>query len=538
MKKIKLCILLTCCFLILGMTSNNKTYAQENTIPLNGEWVSDSVTDDICYYTFTIPSSGTVTYTFQSYSYGGKISLTDKTLSTIYSETYCDGNSDASETSTKDIILEQGTYVFKICSDWDDNWSGDFRLKVNFASDTVIPLDGTWVNGDLRDNVCLYKFTIPSSGTITYTFQAYSADNGISLKDDTLSTTYSEIHCTDGNSDIPETKTESVTLEQGTYTFRVWTLWTEERGPYRLKVDFSPANNNEIEPNNNFETAMELSDNKEIIGLISENDSIDFYKFTLKQTHKLNIIYHFKNEFRLSILDDDYVTIKVIDDGKKNINQKLEEYLEAGTYYIKIENFFADSVYGNTGTYTLKLQPQIRVSSIELKGTTLTLKKGKSYDLLANVQPNNATNKELKWTSSNSTVASVNASGKVTANKVGASIITATSQDGSDISTSCIIIVKPQKTKITKLNYNSSDARKINVQLRKQDGVSGYQIAYSTDKNFKNKSTYISKSTSTVTRKLAKNKKYYFKARAYYTYKNTRYYGAWSNVKEVKTKKN
>lgn len=535
MKKMKLCILLTCCFLILGMTSNSKIYAQENTIPLDGSWITGSVTDDVCFYTFTIPSAGTVTYTFQSYSYGGKISLTDETLSTIYSEAYCDGNSDASETSTHNVILKQGTYVFKICSDWDDNWSGDYRLKVNFVSDAVIPLDGTWVSGDLRDNVCLYKLTIPSSGTITYTFQAYSTDNGVSLEDDTLSTTYSKIQCANGNSDIPETKTESVTLEQGTYTLRVWTLWTDERGPYRLKAYFTPANNNEIEPNNSFKTAMELSDNVQITGLISENDSIDFYKFTLNQAQKLNIIYQFKNEFRLSILDNDFVTIKIIDDeGKQTNSQKLEEYLEAGTYYIKIENCYADSMYGNTGTYTLKLQSLIKISSIKLKTQKLTLNQKQSYNLLSSVEPNNATNKELNWTSSNSTVASVDSSGQVTAKKVGTSIITATSQDESNINASCIIIVKPQKTKIIKLRCNSSDVRKINVQLRKQNGVSGYQIACSANKNFKNKKIYTSRYTSTVTNKLAKNKKYYFKARAYYTYNNTRYYGKWSDVKSVK----
>lgn len=433
MKKIKLCILLTCCFLILGMTSNNKTYAQENTIPLNDDWITDNVTDDVRFYTFTIPSAGTVTYTFQSYSDGGSLCLKNEDLSTTYSRINCDGTPSNPISEAQTNILEQGTYVLKVCRS------------------SITDLEWEWT------------------------------------------------------------------------------------GNYRLKVSFTPANNNEAEPNDTFETAMELNGNQQILGLLSDCESEDYFKITLDSPQKIHIIYRFDTPFIFSLFDGNFLPI--VEGSPYVPSSGTEEWtghLETGTYYINISKY---SKYGS-GIYTLNWFTETPISSIELKETTLTLKKGTSYDLLANVQPNNATNKELKWTSSNSTVASVNASGKVTANKVGASIITATSQDGSDISTSCIIIVKPQKTKITKLNYNSSDARKINVQLRKQDGVSGYQIAYSTDKNFKNKSTYISKSTSTVTRKLAKNKKYYFKARAYYTYKNTRYYGAWSDVKTVTIKRN
>lgn len=428
----KLCILLTCCFLILGITSNTKTYAQENIIPLDDTWITGSVTDDVCFYTFTIPTSGTVTYTFQSYSDRG----------------------------------------------------------------------------------------------------------GLCLKDETLAITYSRIKC-DGSSSNPQAKTESLTLEKGTYHLKIYryNLFTDDEnnwtGNYCLKVSFSPADNNETEPNDTFETAMELNENQQILGLLSDCENDDYFKITLDSPQKIHIIYHFDTPFIFSLYDDNFLPIV---EGNPYVpstgTEEWVDQLETGTYYINISKYYG------SGVYALNWFTETPISSIELKETTLTLEKGKRYNLLASVEPTNATNKKLNWTSSNSTVASVDASGQVTAKKVGTSIITATSQDGSNINASCIIIVKPQKAKITKLRCNSSDVRKINVQLRKQNGVSGYQITYSANKNFKNKRIYTSKYASTVTNKLAKNKKYYFKARAYYTYNSTRYYGAWSDVKLVNTQKN
>ncbi len=399
-----------------------------------------------------------------------------------------------------------------------------------------IELNGDWVSNSLEDDVCFYKFTIPSSGTVTYTFQSYSNKGALCLKDETLVSTFSRIEC-DGSSSNPKSKATSHVLEQGTYVLKIYCYgvlsyqefdWT---GNYRLKVSFDPANNNETEPNDTFETAMILDENQQITGLISDSDATDFYKFTLDKAQTVTIIYRFDDRFTLSIWNSDFLPVD--DSNSRETGSHIwEQYLQPGTYYIKVED------YDYSGTYKLKWQSLTYVSCIKLKKDMLTLNNGKAYDLLSTVEPSNATNKSLTWTSSNSSVASVDASGKVTAKGTGTATITATSQDGSEISASCIVIVPPKKEKITKLSYSSSSGRKIQVQFRGQAGASGYQVMYSSDKSFKKKkSTYIADYTNIVTGKLVKNKKYYFKVRAYYTYKGIGYYGAWSDVKEIRTKK-
>ncbi|MCM1115236.1 MAG: secretory protein, partial [Clostridium sp.] len=71
--------------------------------------------------------------------------------------------------------------------------------------------------------------------------------------------------------------------------------------------------------------------------------------------------------------------------------------------------------------------------------------------------------------------------------------------------------------------------------------TTGYQIQYSTDKNFKknNKTVTVSsnKTTSKTISKLSGKKKYYVRIRTYKTVSGTKYYSSWSSVKTVTTKK-
>ena len=57
----------------------------------------------------------------------------------------------------------------------------------------------------------------------------------------------------------------------------------------------------------------------------------------------------------------------------------------------------------------------VPVTGVSLNKTALALDEGESESLIATVIPDNATNKKVTWKSSDTSVATVNASGKVTA---------------------------------------------------------------------------------------------------------------------------
>jgi len=105
-----------------------------------------------------------------------------------------------------------------------------------------------------------------------------------------------------------------------------------------------------------------------------------------------------------------------------------------------------------TTSSTVPSTPEVvKVSSIKLNKSSYTLYNGTIFNLIATVEPNNATNKSLTWESSNTNVATVDKNGKVKTLKVGNAIITATSTDGSNVSAQCKIKVVQRVTKI-KLN--------------------------------------------------------------------------------------
>lgn len=92
-----------------------------------------------------------------------------------------------------------------------------------------------------------------------------------------------------------------------------------------------------------------------------------------------------------------------------------------------------------SSSYTLIVKDH--VSSVSLNENNLTIEQGSSVELSASVAPADAYNKTLYWYSGDSSVASVDENGKVTAKKIGVTRIYAHSTDGSGKFDSCIIKV-------------------------------------------------------------------------------------------------
>ena len=83
----------------------------------------------------------------------------------------------------------------------------------------------------------------------------------------------------------------------------------------------------------------------------------------------------------------------------------------------------------------------VKVSSIKLSSTAITLTKTQSRGLVATVYPSNATNKALTWSSSNTSVATVSSTGNIKAVGKGTATITAKAKDGSGVTKTCKVTV-------------------------------------------------------------------------------------------------
>ena len=82
----------------------------------------------------------------------------------------------------------------------------------------------------------------------------------------------------------------------------------------------------------------------------------------------------------------------------------------------------------------------IALKEISLNKTTLIIKEKETETLKVNFNPSTATNKKVTWKSSNTSVATVNSSGKVTGIAPGSATITVVSNDGGFVATTKVTV--------------------------------------------------------------------------------------------------
>lgn len=102
------------------------------------------------------------------------------------------------------------------------------------------------------------------------------------------------------------------------------------------------------------------------------------------------------------------------------------------------------------GGYVRGVTQRVRVEKITIEGPTSPLEIDDTYQLKYTISPSNATNREVKWSTSDNNIAKVSDTGLVTATGSGKAVITCTAQDGWGGSGSYTIEVaeSPKPTRI------------------------------------------------------------------------------------------
>lgn len=120
-------------------------------------------------------------------------------------------------------------------------------------------------------------------------------------------------------------------------------------------------------------------------------------------------------------------------------------------------------------TSTTETKPTVvKASGISLNTNKLALTRygtDVKEKLTATVTPNETTNKNVKWTSSNNKIATVDENGYVTAKSKGVARITATTTDGSNLSATCTVTVKQMVTMIVNTMNINRGSKNVNRKL-------------------------------------------------------------------------
>ena len=133
------------------------------------------------------------------------------------------------------------------------------------------------------------------------------------------------------------------------------------------------------------------------------------------------------------------VTWKSSDTKVATVDNGLVTAVAEGTATITVTT--ADGGKTATCEVTVTQPAKTPVTSVTLDKTSLTLDVGGSFTLTATVKPDNATNKAVKWSSSNENVATVDQNGNVKAVGAGTATITAAASDGSGKTATCEVTV-------------------------------------------------------------------------------------------------
>ena len=165
------------------------------------------------------------------------------------------------------------------------------------------------------------------------------------------------------------------------------------------------------------------------------------------------------NELMTEAVESDLKNVQELPHGWNNI---LAEYTkvellkkEIFKAYLNDTDDFKQSIYREDESKPVV----IPVTSVTLNKTKESLLKGKTTTLAATINPSNATNKGVTWSSSNNSVAIVDQSGKVTAVGKGTATITVTTKDGGKKATCTITVTeesKPVVIPVTSVTLNKT----------------------------------------------------------------------------------
>ncbi len=163
----------------------------------------------------------------------------------------------------------------------------------------------------------------------------------------------------------------------------------------------------------------------------------------------------------------------------KSAGKTMGYYRDSDYNYIKIADFTikgykgtAAEEYAKENGFKFIALDVSEPTSVSLNKTSLTLDVGKSYTLTKTVSPSNAVT-SYTWSSSNTSVATVDKNGKVTAKASGTATITVKTSNGK--TATCKVTVNLPAPQITGLANTTGG---IKISWNKVDGAYGYRLYY------------------------------------------------------------
>lgn len=471
-----------------------------------------------------------------------------------------------------------GTYYVKLYANWYSDISFNFRINYEVTNSWEKEYNDTYqvasaINlneqyyGDLQYDydVDWYKFTLPQDGYISMDFtHGYVERDWRYWQIDLYNSSYSKLEHYGIGGKTVSYNSNQIGLPAGTYYLKIYNDWYCDL-EYGLKINYNASGVWEKEFNEDYLTATPINLNTTYYGSIqTDRSDADWYKFTapvagsyqfsfthgyIEQNYRYWSVNFYDSLFKEKASFDYY--------GNDQTASDKVQLPAGGVYYVKI----TESSYKNGITYGFNITSHTHSYTSEVtkatltKDGTITRKCSCGYigEKTTIYRPNSTSLSVNSYTydgkshkpgitiyDSKGNVISANnytLSYGSNTKSIGTHYIIIRFKDNYSGTASRSYTIYPKSTKLTKL---SGKSKGFSAKWNKVTSSSGYQIQYSTSRNFKKSGTVTisKKSTKSATvRRLKGKKKYYVRVRTYKTVSGYKYYSSWSNVKSVKTKK-
>ena len=160
-------------------------------------------------------------------------------------------------------------------------------------------------------------------------------------------------------------------------------------------------------------------------------------------------------DFKIDVSSDNVNWTNVVNKVNMPAGARIDDFVATATsiQYVRLTGTARTTAYGYS-LYEFEVHGKssgvnIPVTGVTLAPATASINVGLTQKLTATVTPSNATNQNVSYKSSNTAVATVDATGLVTAVAIGNAIITVTTQDQSKTATSAITVVSIPVTGVT-----------------------------------------------------------------------------------------
>lgn len=382
-------------FALYFIVASPQAQAADYPVIQSGQTLEGSLADeDRVLYQVNVTKPGYVKFQGTSYSRDLYLSLLDENHNKIVGlhDSFSNATATTPVTRTTGEYVEPGIYYIEA---YNDGWNReDFKYRftmtiVDSKTIEIEPNNGSELATTIKptqksitaqlswnDNSDYYKVKLDQAGLLNVKMTAYMDSISVKIFDSNLYAVTEWNENYNGSELSGKVKQDGYYLEKGIYYIKVSKAYfTDSTGKYKIETKFSKTPNNEKEPNNGIEQAQKIKPNvQSVTGLISWNDSSDFYKVDVSKTGVLNVhltIYQNK-DIKIYDRDGDTLLDRWIYKSSNTSSDKWSTSLNVkkGTYYIQI--------YDSTGLYKLNVKvpemlpksPKAKATKTKVTGTT------------------------------------------------------------------------------------------------------------------------------------------------------------------------